>query len=209
MINYNAETIPDLLGPSGPLSQHMQQHEDRHYQREMALEVARVLEDGGYVAVEAPTGIGKSLAYGVPAAMWALAGNRPVVVSTYTKALQQQLLETEAPLLRRVCHADANVRILKGRSNYLCRRRYDAACRESSGGTSDLLGRLRSWIDETATGDFAECGEKNPQDLRFLSLRVRSMATRRTASVLPRAPEPSPTRQSTTTAGAASILTPP
>ena len=58
---YNPELIPDLLGPKGPLSRSVGAFEDRPYQREMSLEVARLLEEGGFLAIEAPTGIGKSL----------------------------------------------------------------------------------------------------------------------------------------------------
>ena len=65
-MSYNAELIPDLLGPDGPLARTLGGYEDRPYQRELALEVARLLEAGGRLAIEAPTGIGKSLAHRKP-----------------------------------------------------------------------------------------------------------------------------------------------
>jgi len=176
-MSYNAELVPDLLGPGGPLAAALAPYEDRPYQREMALEVARLLEEGGRLAVEAPTGIGKSLGYGVPAALWAADGGGPVVISTHTKALQAQLLDQEAPRLARVAGRALDVRVLKGRSNYLCRRRYEAACREATGDrTIELLRRIRPWVDRTATGALEECGESDPRDLQFLSLFITSDA---------------------------------
>ena len=168
---YDAERVPELLGPDGPLRGHVSSFEDRPDQRAMVLEVARTLEVGGRLAVEAPTGIGKSLAYGLPAALWARAGNGPVVVATYTRALQDQLLDTEAPRLRAVVDGDLRVEVLKGRQNYVCLRRLDQAAREHPGaGTQALLGRVRAWAETSDTGDLALSGERDGHDLRFLRL---------------------------------------
>jgi Rad3-related DNA helicase len=170
---YNAETVPDLLAPDGPLAGLLAGYEDRPYQRELALEVARLLEAGGRIAVEAPTGIGKSLAYGLPAALWSAAGNGTVVVSTHTRALQEQLVHKEAPRLVRAAGGDLSVRVLKGRTNYLCRRRLEVAAAEGAGeATAKLLDRLRSWADTTATGDFAELTDLSAGDARVLTARV-------------------------------------
>lgn len=170
---YNAETVPDLLAPDGPLAGALAGYEDRPYQRELALEVARLLEVGGRIAVEAPTGIGKSLAYGLPAAAWAAAGNGPVVISTHTRALQEQLVHKETPRLLRAVGGDLAVRVLKGRTNYLCRRRLEEAAAEAAGdATAALIARLRTWGETTATGDFAELEGLSPADARFLAARV-------------------------------------
>lgn len=170
---YNSETVPDLLAPDGPLAGVLAGYEDRPYQRELALEVARLLEAGGRIAVEAPTGIGKSLAYGLPAALWSAAGNGPVVISTHTRALQEQLVQKEAPRLVRAVGGDLSVRVLKGRTNYLCRRRLEAAAAEAAGETTTrLLARLRSWAETTAAGDFAELEDLSARDARFLTARV-------------------------------------
>ena len=172
---YNAELIPDLLGPGGSLSRAVGAFEDRPYQREMSLEVARLLEEGGCLAIEAPTGIGKSLAYGLPAAAWSRAGNGPVIVSTHTKALQEQLLTKEAPRLKKALGTEVAVRIQKGRSNYLCRRRYKLLCGEAKGpGTLELLERISPWVEKTETGDLGEIGWLAPRDRRFLELQVTS-----------------------------------
>lgn len=176
-MSYNAERIPDMLSPGGPLAEGLPAYEDRPYQRELALEVARLLEEGGRLAAEAPTGIGKSLAYGVPAAAWAVAGNGPVVVSTHTKALQEQLLVTEAPRIRGILGQDLRMRVLKGRANYLCRRRFQTALAEDAGeGTRALLERILPWTETTASGDLSSVPDLTGAERHFLSLRVASDA---------------------------------
>ncbi|HET9233962.1 MAG TPA: helicase C-terminal domain-containing protein, partial [Candidatus Eisenbacteria bacterium] len=175
MSTYNAETIPDLLAPGGVLAENVPAFEDRPYQRELALEVARLLEEGGRLAVEAPTGIGKSLAYGVPAAAWSLAGNGPVVVATHTRTLQDQLLKLEAPRLARAVGRPLRVELLKGRTNYLCKRRFEAMAAEATGsGTQELFARIRPWIERTATGDLGELDALRPGERIFLEARVAS-----------------------------------
>ena len=172
---YNAETIPDLLAPGSTLSQDVPSFEDRPYQRELTLEVARLLEEGGRLAVEAPTGIGKSLAYSVPAAMWSLAGNGPVVIATHTRTLQDQLLRLEAPRLAKTVGRPLRVELLKGRTNYLCRRRFEALAAEATGsGTQELFVRIRPWTERTAVGDLAELENLRPGERLFLEARVAS-----------------------------------
>ena len=139
--------------------------EERAEQRGMTRAVARVLEDGGHLLVEAGTGTGKSIAYLIPAAIRALREGRRVVVSTNTINLQQQLEEKDVPALRALLAdalgadvaAELRVATLKGRANYLCLRRL-AQERPRASSLSDvrLLGRLLVWLRETATGDRAE-----------------------------------------------------
>ena len=172
---YNAETIPDLLAPGGVLSHDVPSFEDRPYQRELALEVARLLEEGGRLAVEAPTGIGKSLAYSLPAAVWSLAGNGPVVIATHTRTLQDQLLRLEAPRLAKTVGRPLRVEPLKGRTNYLCRRRFEALAAEATGtGTQELFARIRPWMERTLAGDLAELESLRPGERLFLEARVAS-----------------------------------
>ena len=88
----------------------------------MALAVTRALNGDQTAVLEAGTGTGKSLAYLVPAALWAVANDSKVAVSTYTIALQAQLDTSDLPLMRRA-GLDFRWAVVKGRSNYLCRRR--------------------------------------------------------------------------------------
>ncbi len=98
-------------------------YEERPQQARMALAVAKAFRDADKLCVEAPTGVGKSFAYLVPAIHFARDMKRPVLVSTETINLQEQLIQKDIPLLRQVMDIDFKAALAKGRSNYLCLRR--------------------------------------------------------------------------------------
>jgi ATP-dependent DNA helicase DinG len=130
-------------------------HEPRQQQIDMALAVLATLHEDRPLVFEAGTGTGKSLAYLVPAALWALANDSKVVISTFTKNLQGQLLSEDLPVLAR---AGIEVRsaVLQGRNNYLCKRRLGLAVAED-GLSPDherepLLSDLAAWDTSTAVG---------------------------------------------------------
>ena len=117
------------FAPDGPLSQLLaSEFEQRVGQVEMARLVAQSLNAGDHLLVEAGTGTGKSLAYLLPAALWALANGRRVVIATNTIALQDQLIEKDIPQVQLLLAAEGKpaprAALLKGRSHYLCLRRF-------------------------------------------------------------------------------------
>jgi ATP-dependent DNA helicase DinG len=124
--------------------------EPRPGQLGMARAVAEALHAGGPVVLEAGTGTGKSLAYLAPAALWALANDAKVMISTFTRTLQGQLVADDLPMLARVL--PVRTAVLKGRSNYLCRRKLEAAERNPG------IEAIARWAETSATGDFAELG---------------------------------------------------
>ncbi len=140
--------------------------EDRPEQKEMAEHVRRALVLGGRYLIEAGTGVGKSLAYLLPAALYALRNQRRVVISTHTLSLQDQLLRKDIPLVRRILaeaglisgEDELRVAVLKGRSNYLCLRRWRArvAAFLTEPETACLAAYVIPWLAETLTGDRAE-----------------------------------------------------
>ena len=144
--------------------------EQRQEQRDMADDLARVLNDGGIGLIEAGTGVGKSLAYLVPAAIWAAAKGRRVMVVTHTKNLQSQLLENEAPRLRAMLERQLpevapalRATILRGQNNYLCRRNVDRALDAWLEHNDDrenvpelLLAQAIVWAETTDDGDREE-----------------------------------------------------
>lgn len=144
----------------------VERFEEREEQREMAEAVRDALSGGGHLMVEAGTGVGKSLAYLVPAAIHALRNGERVVISTNTHQLQEQLLAKDIPALRRmllaagVIESEDGLRaaVLKGRSNYLCIRRWVASY--GAGLADPDFARLASsmllWLPETETGDRSE-----------------------------------------------------
>ena len=129
-------------------------HEDRPEQREMAEAVGAAIRSQRHLVVQAGTGTGKSLAYLVPA----LALGARVVVSTATKALQDQLAHRDLPQLSRSLGVRFEFAVLKGRSNYICRQRVNEI---SGGGQQMALGE----------GD----GPEPPQALGRLGREVRRL----------------------------------
>jgi ATP-dependent DNA helicase DinG len=149
-------TARDILGDAGALAEVLPGYESREEQRVMAEAVESALEEGGALLVEAGTGTGKSLAYLVPAARSKLR----VVISTATKALGEQLVEKDIPTVRRMgFHPD--VTLVKGLSNYVCRRRLEEYRQQVVNGTAAPefgLDRILEWVDDSETGDRAELG---------------------------------------------------
>jgi ATP-dependent DNA helicase DinG len=150
-------TPPDvdtILGPGSPLSRRMDGYEHREGQLAMARAVHAALSDDRHLFVEAGTGTGKTLAYLVPAVL----SGRRVIVATATHALQEQIFTKDLPLVREVLAAhgvDVRAALMKGLSNYMCKRR--AAERFGSGEVmgSDLV-RLEKWGRETESGERSE-----------------------------------------------------
>ena len=133
--------------------------EDRPGQREMARLWAETLETGGTLVVEAPTGIGKSLAYLLPALIRRVRGSGPVVISTCTKVLQEQLRRRDVPLACRAIGFPIRAVTLKGRQNYLCRRRAEARLGQRAlfgGIDEDAIEAVRAWAERTVTGELEE-----------------------------------------------------
>jgi ATP-dependent DNA helicase DinG len=137
--------------------------EHRPAQARMARRWAELLMGRGVLAIEAPTGVGKSLAYLVPALLLRSGGSGPIVVSTHTKALQEQLVSRDVPLAARAIGRPVRAATLKGRASYLCRRRATARLRQrrflAVSGTpldGEALARLEAWIERTTTGELEE-----------------------------------------------------
>ncbi len=120
-----------LLDEDGPVAEALDRYEHRPGQIEMAEAVATALEDGEILMVEAGTGVGKSLAYLIPAILWSRANAQPVVVSTNTKNLQEQLIEKDLPLLSGSIGTDFEATLLKGRTNYVCVRSFVSNVRDA------------------------------------------------------------------------------
>ncbi|WP_434382728.1 helicase C-terminal domain-containing protein [Melittangium boletus] len=123
IVPVRPEEVSALLGAGGALAGAHESFAVRPAQLEMAQAVARSLSDGGQLAVEAGTGTGKSLAYLTPAALFTVRNGRKVGVAPHTKTLQDQLIEKDLPRLHRATQGAFSYALLKGQTNYLCRRR--------------------------------------------------------------------------------------
>ncbi|HET7501116.1 MAG TPA: ATP-dependent DNA helicase [Kofleriaceae bacterium] len=143
-----------LLAPGGGLDRAIPDYEDRAEQRTMSAAVWRALEGERALIVEAGTGTGKTLAYLVPA----LASGKRVVVSTGTRALQDQIARHDVPLLRSILARPFSAVVLKGVSNYACRRKLtELAARNATRAAPDVsIEALVDWAGYSETGDRAE-----------------------------------------------------
>ncbi|TAN36177.1 MAG: hypothetical protein EPN23_09470 [Verrucomicrobia bacterium] len=139
-------------------------YEPRPQQRAMAQAVAQALDQAQHLVVEAGTGVGKSFAYLVPLALAAQARNIQVIVSTYTIALQEQLMGKDIPFLQKHLGVDFKAVLVKGRSNYLCLRRLARARGHTKElfktGMSDELEQIAAWAARTADGSLQDMREQ-------------------------------------------------
>ncbi len=149
-------TIQKIFSLNGTLA-HRSGFEFRPQQMQMARAITEALESNLHLIVEAPTGVGKSLAYLVPAIMHAVTAKRKAVISTHTKNLQEQLINNDVELARSVLALDFDAVVLKGRRNYLCTTRLRNALNSQKhlfeDDVSGDLRKLESWSRETSDGD--------------------------------------------------------
>src|SRR5437660_9495582 len=125
------ERVRTIFSENGLLSK-AKNFEFRPQQQEMAVAVARALEEDRHLVVEAGTGVGKSLAYLVPAILFALEQHKKAIVSTHTINLQEQLLYKDIPILKKVLPVEFEAALMKGRQNYLCPRRLERALQQAN-----------------------------------------------------------------------------
>jgi ATP-dependent DNA helicase DinG len=155
----------DIFGPGGLIAQHHPNYEYRPGQIEMAEAVRDAIDNGGVALIEAGTGTGKTLAYLIPA----LAADRRVIVTTATKALQEQLHKKDIPFLQRIIPREFKAVCMKGRNNYVCLHRLKTAEHTPIlEGLDELdhFDEVRRWAAATETGDRAELKDL-PEDLSF------------------------------------------
>jgi ATP-dependent DNA helicase DinG len=147
--------VREAFSGGGVLSRAAEQFRPRSGQTEMALAVARTIEAGGALVVEAGTGVGKTFSYLVPAL---LSGER-VLLSTATKTLQDQLFGRDLPRLVEALGLPVRSALLKGRASYLCLHRMELARQDAVSperGALLALAKIEEWSKVTRTGDLAE-----------------------------------------------------
>lgn len=147
--------IEQIFSKQGLLSQ-ITPFEYRRPQQEMAMAYAESLESGSHVIIEAPTGIGKSFAYLIPAILFSKEHNRKGIISTCTINLQEQLIGKDIPALREILPVEFTSEILKGRNNYICTRRLNAALMRKANLFEDHeqeeLNKIYNFVQRTGKG---------------------------------------------------------
>ena len=153
------ERIRAIFAPDGLLAR-ARNFEYRPQQQEMAAAVAQALEEERHLVVEAGTGVGKSLAYLVPATLFALEKKKKAIISTHTINLQEQLLHKDIPIVKKILPVEFEAALMKGRQNYLCPRRLQRAIQSANElfNTTEQadLARLADWARTTMDGTLSD-----------------------------------------------------
>jgi len=162
--------VEESLGADGAIGRGWPRFEDRAEQRELAVAIARTIETGGLLLAEAPTGVGKSLAYLLPAAFHA-SRERRVMIATCTRSLQDQLFERDLPLLRAALDLPLPAVTVKGKQNYVCTRALEAA-EGRDAAEQEALDRLRRWAASDPSGDLDRFPGGDGETFRKLRGRI-------------------------------------
>ena len=162
--SIDPEEAASVLEYGGPFAQYFESYEQRPQQVDMLKAVTNALSNGNHLIVEAGTGVGKSFAYLVPAAMFAVQNNTRVVVSTNTINLQDQLIKKDIPDLRAALHLDVRAAVMKGRSNYLCPRKleYMRSHGPTNANEMRVLAKIMVWGLDNDSGDRNELNLTGP-----------------------------------------------
>jgi ATP-dependent DNA helicase DinG len=170
-IEKNDEPLPidpeeaaSVLEYGGPFSKYFESYEQRPQQVDMLKAVTNALSNGNHLIVEAGTGVGKSFAYLVPAALFAVQNNTRVVVSTNTINLQDQLIKKDIPDLRAALNLDLRAAVMKGRSNYLCPRKLEFMRSHGPANANEMrvLAKIIVWGLDNDSGDRNELNLTGP-----------------------------------------------
>ncbi|CAN5753050.1 helicase C-terminal domain-containing protein [soil metagenome] len=153
------EQVRAIFSKTGLLAK-AKNFEYRVEQQEMAVAVAEALEDERHLVVEAGTGVGKSIAYLVPSILYALEQKKKAIISTHTINLQEQLINKDIPILKKVLPVEFEAALMKGRQNYLCPERLQRALQQASElfttSEQEELNRLAEWAARTTDGSLSD-----------------------------------------------------
>ena len=165
-------SLTAMFEEDGLIAQEFAPYEYRPQQVEMMQRVSQAFNEAQHLLVEAGTGTGKSLAYVLPAAWYAVTNGRHVVISTNTINLQDQLFLKDIPDLRRLLPFEVQAALLKGRSNYLCVRRLTGLRRKLDITVDEIrvLAKILVWLPGTTTGDRAELNLMREENLIWARL---------------------------------------
>ncbi|OQX29531.1 MAG: hypothetical protein B0D92_03265 [Spirochaeta sp. LUC14_002_19_P3] len=152
-----ADKLTALLESGGSLSRHLPEYEPRAGQIAMLKGVIESFNKARPLIAEAGTGIGKSLAYLLPALQWAIDNKKRVLISTATIALQQQIMDKDLPLARNLIHGEVKSALVKGRGNYLCLKRLaEASADEDMLDFDNEIERINVWAEGSVSGELSD-----------------------------------------------------
>ena len=154
IIPLDAEKTAAFISEGGGLDEISLNFEERPSQIALTKAIVKAFNNSCTGVFEAGTGVGKSFAYLLPAILWSLQNNERVVISTGTINLQQQLLEKDIPLIKKIIKQDFKAILVKGRQNYICRRRLNNVIndRDMFDEDNEQLDSIIAWNETTTTG---------------------------------------------------------
>ncbi len=175
-VELDEAAVQNHFLPGGLFSKNIESYEYRPMQGDMAVDVSRAFNRSEFHIIEAPTGVGKSLAYLLPASWWASLNREQVIISTHTKNLQSQLFYKDIPQVAETVGYDFKAVILKGRGNYICLYKYHELLAEAEASASRAdraaLASLTLWAENTITGDISECNGFSPGANHYIWSRI-------------------------------------
>lgn len=165
--------ISNYFTENGIISKTIPNFEYRKEQENMANYVQNSINKNKKIIIEAGTGTGKTLAYLLPAVKWAILNERKVIIATNTINLQEQLINKDIPLIKKILNEDFSFSLVKGRNNYLCKRLFSEIFsghspieknNNFSESQKEQLKKIGEWGNKTLTGDKSELSfEVNPE----------------------------------------------
>ncbi|MCG3153695.1 MAG: putative ATP-dependent helicase DinG [bacterium] len=162
LVRLEAARLQAFIGPAGPLAKRLENFESRPSQQQMLAQVAEAFNDNKVAVIEAGTGIGKTLAYLVPAIEWSVRNRERTVVATGTINLQEQLINKDIPLLQAVMRVKFRAELVKGRTNYACRRKLQEVQSQpdlfTEANQKTELQSILEWAGKTAEGSKSDLG---------------------------------------------------
>lgn len=178
------DNIDNFFAEGGILSRSYDNFEYRQPQEEMSKAVLRTLKERSHIFIEAPTGVGKSFAYLVPAIFYAKQNKKKVIVSTHTINLQEQLINKDIPFLKKVFPVEFKAMLLKGRKNYLCPRRLARALDSMNNlfeSDEQLeLEKIHEWAKRSKDGTRSDINFKINENVWNLVCSERGICTQKT-----------------------------
>ena len=165
----DAAALARRLSPSGALARNLPKYEVRPQQTQMMEMVSAAFNGDGMAVIEAPTGVGKTVAYLLPAIEWALKNRERVVVSTRTINLQEQIVFKDIPILQKCVEQPFSAVLVKGRQNYLCPRRLERALSEATlfedADSESILKAIAQWAEHTQDGSTSDLPFVPPREV--------------------------------------------
>lgn len=159
-VKLTSRELSAAFSSDSPLARELPGFESRPQQIDMATAIGKAFNENGIAIIEAPTGVGKTMSYLLPAIYWSLRNKERIVVSTRTINLQEQIMYQDLPLLKRCLKEDFHACLVKGRGNYLCLQKMERTLSEITlFEDEESAGQLRAiaeWADETEEGSTSD-----------------------------------------------------